>query len=80
MEELFSRIACLTFNDILTRESRHQVEKKAISPVAQKGPRKIQLDQDFIDKARESVGIAFYSLGIILIGSSVYEISETTEL
>ena len=74
VEELFSRIACLTFNDILTRESRHQVEKKAISPVAQKGPRKIQLDQDFIDK-EHGISILVYSLIIKLSGSSVSKIS-----
>lgn len=50
IDELFSRIACLTFDNILTREDKMQSEKKVISPVKPSVPRKITLDDDFRKK------------------------------
>ena len=56
IDEFFSRIACITFNDIMHRESLIETEKKTISPMVQKGPRKIALDQEFMDKTSEKNG------------------------
>ena len=53
IDELFSRIACLTFDNILAREDKMQSEKKVISPVKPSVPRKITLDDDFRKKTRD---------------------------
>lgn len=54
IDELFSRIACLTFDNILSKEDKIQSEKKVISPVRSAGPRRIMLDDDFRQKTRDS--------------------------
>ena len=40
----------------MRRESQIEAEKKTISPMVQKGPRKIALDQEFMEKTSEKNG------------------------
>lgn len=58
VEKFFSRIACITFNDILTREDKIQTEKKVISPISGSrsgnGPKKIRIDKDFYAKTSDT--------------------------